>query len=850
MFANSGIGSRLNAIVITINAMILVLVALIAAGSSNTSLREQALQRFSEKMNTEISSLDQVWRQIEQTATDFAAGLATVEDLARLNGLLLYVAEFAQTDQDSQFVSRFGVIRPDGSVSVMNIPNPQVPTEYVWRIYTSLRDMPTSPEIAAASDSAEPLWFRQAQAQYDPEKQAAISIAAPYTYTNADGSTHKGSVWVDVPLERIYNLVTNSANEAGLLAESTNGYAILLDQNGAPLATYNYPLVDALPVADLATQLQSRLASASLSGGMYRLTEPYREVEALMIRAYFSLNNWAFAAVLPAEEIPTLPGQIFIPIVFVSLFGILLLWFSVNTFIDRTVVRPLKNLGGAAQEIGSGDLRYQIAHQQQDDEIGVLARAMEDMKTNLAHSYDELARWSRTLEQRVTTRTKELEEARRVADVNATELRAIYDESLLVVNESQLSPVLNAFITRILTLLKCNYCAVWLLMEDKERLQLVATSDTSAFDFLTIMSRDEGLVGQTIAKGAPILLANYLEYEHRLASSHVPTGLHRAMSMPLMYVGRPIGVVTIGRPADAPEFGEQETRLLALFANLVSPSVRNAQLYVKTIEAVAEAERANQVKTRFLASVTHELRTPLNLIINNMDFMRIGAFGEVTEEQVSRLNQTIRSAEHLLYLINDLLDVSKIDAGEMQLFLQMSDVYTLLEDTIDNTYAFIEKYEEKTDKIQFRTEIEENLPDLPMDVRRVRQVLTNLLTNAVKFTAEGEVYLSVKRDPAGIRFTVRDTGMGIPPDELPKLFEAFERTNQAKAQNIEGTGLGLPISKYLVEAHGGSTLHVESAAGKGSTFWFTLPLETPKDFKPRRTDTQLLAMLTSKPTEE
>jgi signal transduction histidine kinase len=254
---------------------------------------------------------------------------------------------------------------------------------------------------------------------------------------------------------------------------------------------------------------------------------------------------------------------------------------------------------------------------------------------------------------------------------------------------------------------------------------------------------------------------------------------------------------------------------------------------------VEEAERANQVKTRFLASVTHELRTPLNLVINNMDFMRIGAFGEVNTEQIERLDQTIRSAEHLLYLINDLLDVSKIEAGEMQLFIQETDIYTLLEDAIANTEVTLEQYN-KLDTVSFVAEIDEDIPAFPMDARRVRQVLVNLLNNAVTITQAGSITFRVTNRRHYIRVDVIDTGMGISEDEMSKLFEAFERTSSAKANAIEGTGLGLPICKFLVEAHGGE-IQVASEVGEGTRFTFTLPLKQRQEAT--GTDTQSMSQI-------
>jgi signal transduction histidine kinase len=190
-----------------------------------------------------------------------------------------------------------------------------------------------------------------------------------------------------------------------------------------------------------------------------------------------------------------------------------------------------------------------------------------------------------------------------------------------------------------------------------------------------------------------------------------------------------------------------------------------------------------------------------------------------------------------------LLDVSKIEAGEMQMFIQSTDVHTIIEDSVDTTYALMEKIEGKEEQVKFVTEIDEALPKIPIDARRIRQVITNLLSNAVKFTHQGEVKLTVKAVESGIAFSVSDTGIGIPDEELDILFEAFERTTQAKEENIEGTGLGLPISQFLVQQHGG-ILEVKSVAGKGTTFMFTLPYNAPTD-EANAGHSSIIAMLKS-----
>jgi signal transduction histidine kinase len=191
--------------------------------------------------------------------------------------------------------------------------------------------------------------------------------------------------------------------------------------------------------------------------------------------------------------------------------------------------------------------------------------------------------------------------------------------------------------------------------------------------------------------------------------------------------------------------------------------------------------------------------------------------------------------------------VSKIDAGEMQLFIQPTDIYPLLDDTVDNIYAFIDKMEPRETPVDLVIDIEDGLPVVPMDSRRVRQVITNLLTNAVKFTSQGSITLTVHKVDSGVEFRVKDTGMGIPDSEINKLFAAFERTQQAKESNIEGTGLGLPISQYLVRQHGGE-LHVESVSGVGSSFWFILPFEQAAEkVDPEGNQQRMRELLTSKP---
>jgi signal transduction histidine kinase len=235
-------------------------------------------------------------------------------------------------------------------------------------------------------------------------------------------------------------------------------------------------------------------------------------------------------------------------------------------------------------------------------------------------------------------------------------------------------------------------------------------------------------------------------------------------------------------------------------------------------EARAEAVHANEAKSRFLATVSHELRTPLNAIINFNQFVSSELYGAVNDRQRDALEKSTSSARHLLALINDVLDMSKIEAGRMDLVIEDG---IDLRAEIDAVMATIQPLLE--DKpVQLIVETADNLPAMRADRRRIRQVILNLMSNAAKFTDSGYIKLRVWHADKGICLAVEDTGPGISLEQQSVIFEPFrqlDRTHRSRA----GTGLGLPISRSLVEAHGGE-LWLESQVGKGSTFFAAFPV--------------------------
>jgi len=236
-------------------------------------------------------------------------------------------------------------------------------------------------------------------------------------------------------------------------------------------------------------------------------------------------------------------------------------------------------------------------------------------------------------------------------------------------------------------------------------------------------------------------------------------------------------------------------------------------------QAQEAAEEANRVKSQFLANMSHELRTPLNAVLNFTGFVADGVFGAVNAEQADALQQSIAASKHLLSLINDILDLSKIEAGSMDLFIQEVDLNEALAVTVSVAKGLM-----KDKPLELITAIDEGLPHTYGDKRRIRQIFLNLVSNAVKFMTQGCIKIAAQREEDTIHVAVTDTGMGIALQDQALIFESFKQASNVLPDTV-GTGLGLPISKFFVEAHGGK-LWLDSELGKGSTFHVVLPIRS------------------------
>ena len=267
------------------------------------------------------------------------------------------------------------------------------------------------------------------------------------------------------------------------------------------------------------------------------------------------------------------------------------------------------------------------------------------------------------------------------------------------------------------------------------------------------------------------------------------------------------------------EFAPEVIELLQTFATQSALAIQNARLFREIADKSRQLEAASRHKSEFLANMSHELRTPLNAILGFSEVLAERMFGEVNEKQAEYLQDILSSGRHLLSLINDILDLSKVEAGRLELELGRFHLPTAL----DNVLTLV-RGRAMRHGITLTQTVDERLGDIVADERKVKQILLNLLSNAVKFTPEGgRVGLSATAADGGLTIAVTDTGVGIAPEDQAAIFEEFRQVGLDDARRQEGTGLGLTLAKKFVELHGGR-IWVQSQVGQGSTFSFTLPV--------------------------
>jgi signal transduction histidine kinase len=402
------------------------------------------------------------------------------------------------------------------------------------------------------------------------------------------------------------------------------------------------------------------------------------------------------------------------------------------------------------------------------------------------------------------------------------ELRALGEVSQAVNSTLDLETVLSTIVTKAVQLSGTEAGAIYGYDEQWREFRLRATCgmDQALIDALTHRHIDlhDPNVAEVFAQREPIQVADLREEPaSELNKIALRAGYLARMVAPLTRGEDIVGLLVVRRRTPG-EFGKNTIDIIKTFAAQSALAILNARLFHEIEDKSRQLAEASQHKSQFLANMSHELRTPLNAILGYTELMADGAYGEPSEKMLGILKRLEANGKHLLGLINDVLDLSKIEAG--QLVLELSDY--CIQDIAQTVRSTLEPLAADK-KLGFKVEVARQLPPGHGDGRRLTQVLINLVGNAIKFTDTGEVVIKAEANNGSFHVSVRDTGPGISSADQARLFQEFQQADNAITKKKGGTGLGLAISKRIIEMHGGR-IWVESQPGQGSTFAFTLPV--------------------------
>jgi len=476
----------------------------------------------------------------------------------------------------------------------------------------------------------------------------------------------------------------------------------------------------------------------------------------------------------------------------------------------RYITRPLSKLQNSATLIASGELEAPIDTGSRD-EIGVLAQDLDAMRGSIKEARENL-------EHKVEQRTRELSRS-------IEELEALGEVSQAVSSTLDLQTVLTTIVTRAVDLSESDEGIIYQFDEDTQTFRSTATHKTAPEHLEAVQAAPihlgEGAIGHAAVTRKPVQVPDIRDEQQFVAPQVrrvlVKLGLRSLLAIPLYRESRLLGGLLVFRQSLG-NFSDDVVNLLQTFANQSVLAIHNARLFQEIQDKSRQLEIASEHKSQFLANMSHELRTPLNAILGYTELIVDNIYGEVPEQIASVLERVDRNGRHLLTLINDVLDISKMEAGQ----LSMSFNDYSMQEIVGNVIVAVESLGDEKN-LELKADVS---PDLPLgkgDEQRITQVLLNLVSNAIKFTDEGGVTVKAIVSDDAFQVSVTDTGMGISEADQEMIFEEFQQADGSATRAKGGTGLGLAIARRIVEMHGGR-LWVESTLNRGATFTFTLPV--------------------------
>ncbi len=488
------------------------------------------------------------------------------------------------------------------------------------------------------------------------------------------------------------------------------------------------------------------------------------------------------------------------------LLGLVIAFFA-GLFLVRRMVGPIRALQQGAAEIGAGQLSRRITVKT-GDELEGLAQQFNDMTDRLQESYADL-------EHKVEARTREL--ARSVE-----ELRALGEVSQAVNSTLDLPTVLTTIVAKAVQLSGTEAGAIYVFSQSHQAFRMRAsygTDDEVAAKFKRIkIGLGETAIGESAARREVVQVPDISAMEpSRVKDLLVHSGYRALLVVPLLRPDQVIGALVIRRK-ETGAFPEPLVELLSTFAAQSVLAIQNARLFSEIEEKGRQLQLASQHKSQFLANMSHELRTPLNAILGYTELILDNIYGEVPQKVHGVLERVQSNGRHLLGLINDVLDLSKIEAGQLELALQDYSLQAVVAAVVAATESLAQNK-----GLALRSSVADGLPVGCGDERRLAQVVMNLVGNAIKFTDRGSVEIIARCEGDRFCIAVRDTGPGIAEADQQRIFEEFQQVDNSNTRQKGGTGLGLAISRRIVALHGG-TISVESAPGAGSTFTINIPV--------------------------